>query len=150
MNSGLLLKSWLSAMQITWIATEMIKINTSRFFVCLFVFPVNKCKSSLLNSTTGQRSACIQSYKKLGKKLWGVNYHSVGKKLKKNLLKSYHQVSEAKTLLQKQTPLITFKIKRPKEARWHPPKDLEEDKIWKIPHCWPEGLQKRHFTTDLP
>lgn len=58
-----------------------------------------------------------------------MNYHSVGKKLKKNLLKSYHQVSEAKTLLQKQTPLITFKIKRPKEARRHPPKDLEEDKI---------------------
>ena len=58
-----------------------------------------------------------------------MNYHSVGKKLKKNLLKSYHQVSEVKTFLQKQTPLISFKIKRPKEARRHSPKDLEEEKI---------------------
>ena len=44
-------------------AAEMIKINISRFFACLFVFPINKYKDLAQNATIYQSNACIESEK---------------------------------------------------------------------------------------
>ena len=42
-----------------------------------------------------------------------MDYHSVGKELAE-ILRSYHQVPEAKILFQKQSPVGAFKQSRPK------------------------------------